>query len=482
MAGLFGILDVASRGLAVTQSGVRVVSHNVANVDTPGYTRQRQLLAAGNPIESGNGAIGTGVEQLGIERLADPLLLRQLAEGDARSAALGLEADALARIEEVWNEQSGEGLAARLAGLFDAFDDLASAATPGAPVEREGVRAAARMLLDAIHDADRTLRGLQLEADRGAVDTLGEIESLARQIADLNREIVRAESFAPANDLRDRRDGLVRELAKKVDVSSFEEPGGSLVVMVGRGLPLVDGVSARRLVAEPDPAHPFSPSFSRILFDDGSALHDLTDELGEGELGGWLAVRDGLAADAIRELDVLAYNLAAQVNAVHGAGVGLDGTVGGLFAAPAAVADAARSLALAPAVAASPDAIAAGLGSDPGDNRNALALAALRFTPAALALPGDPPGAPSGPSRTLLGHVAATVGRVGAESRSLAAARDDQARALEQLENRRDALSAVSLDEEMVQLIRLESAYQANARVVETLTRLLDSVLGMVGP
>lgn len=481
MAGLFGILDVASRGLAVTQSGIRVTSHNVANAETPGYTRQRQVLAAGNPIESGQGAIGTGVEQLAIERVVDPLLLRQLADADARSAALDVEVDALSRIEAVWNEQAGDGLTARLSALFDAFDDLASAATPGAPVEREAVRAAAQQLVDAVQDADRALRDLQQEADRGAVQTLAEIDSLASEIALLNGEIVRAEAFGPANDLRDRRDALVRELARKVEISSFEEPNGSLVVMVSRGLALVDGVSARRLVAEPDPSHPFSPGFSRILFDDGTGQYDVTGEIGRGELGGWLAVRDGFAADAIRELDVLAYNLGVQVNVVHAAGVGIDGSSGDFFAAAAAVEDAARGLALDPAVVASADAIAAGLGTDPGDNRNALALAALRHTAAPIFQPGDPPGPASGPSRSVLQHAAATIGRVGTESRSLAAARDDQARAVGQLENRRDETSAVSLDEEMVQLVRLESAFQANARVVETLTRLLDSVLGMVG-
>lgn len=480
MAGLFGILDVASRGLAVTQSGIRVTSHNVANVQTTGYTRQRQVLAAGDPIESGQGAIGTGVEQLTIERVADPLLLRQLADADARSAALDVEADALSRIEAVWDEQTGEGPTARLSALFDAFDDLASSATTGAPVEREAVRAAAQQLADAVQDADRTLRDLQQEADRGAVQTLAEIESLASEIALLNREIVRAEAFAPANDLRDRRDVLVRELARKVEISSFEEPNGSLVVMVSRGLALVDGGSARRLVAEPDPSNPFSPGFARVLFDDGTGLFDVTDEIGQGELGGWLAVRDGLAADAIRELDVMAYNVAVQINGVHRTGVGIDGSSGDLFAAPAAVEDAARGLALAPAVAASTDAIAAGLGTDPGDNRNALALADLRHTAAPIFQPGDPPGPASGPSRTMLQQAAATIGRVGTESRSLAAARDDQERALGQLENRRDEVSAVSLDEEMVQLVRLESAFQANARMVETLTRLLDSVLGMV--
>lgn len=481
MAGLFGILGVAERGLAVAQQGIAVTSHNTANVETPGYTRQRQVLAAGDPIESRTGAVGTGVEQVTIERVADDLLLRQLAAEDARGAALEVEADALARIEAVWNEQAGDGIGARLAALFDGFDALASASAPGAPVERENLRAAAHALADALAAADADLRGLQREANRAVVDALDAVNALVREIAELNREIVRAEGFGPANDLRDRRDALVRDLSRQVEVSTFEQDDGALVVMVARGLALVDGTTARRLVAEPDPGHPFGPGFARVLFDDGHARSDVTADLGGGALGGWLSVRDGFAADAIRELDVLAYNTAAQVNAVHAGGVGLDGSVGDFFAMPAAVEDAAGALALAPAVAASADAIAAGFGPDAGDNRNALRLAALRGTAAPLYLPGDPPGPPSGPSRTLLEQVEVSVGRVGTEARSIATARSSQARVLDALQNRRDALSGVSLDEEMIRLIRLESAYQANARMIETIDRLLDSVVRLVG-
>ena len=480
MAGLFHTLEIAGRGLAVTQSGIHVTSHNVANVETPGYSRQRQILAAGNPIESGSGAIGTGVEQLGIERIADTLLLRQLATEDARAASLGVQGDALARIEEVWNEQTRPGLGARIAGLFDAFEDLATSATPGAPVEREAVRTAGELLVDAIRGADAELRALQKEADRAARTLLGSIDELAQGIADLNAEIVRAEAYGPANDLRDHRDTLLRELARKVEITSFEQPDGGVVVMVGRGLALVEGSHARRLVAADDPTHPFDPSFASIQFDTGSGWIDVTDAIGHGELGGWLAVRDELAANALRELDVLAYNVAARVNEVHAAGVGLDGTVGDFFTMPTAVEDAAHNFALEAAVAASADAIAAGLGTDPGDNRNALALAALREEPAAIWLPGDPPGPASGPSRTLLEHLAATVGRIGAEASALATERASQARALQQLENRRDSLSGVSIDEEMVQLLRLESAYQANARVIQTLDRLLETVVSML--
>ena len=480
MAGLFHTLEIAGRALAVTQSGIHVTSHNVANVETPGYSRQRQILAAGNPIESGSGAIGTGVEQLGIERIADTLLLRQLATEDARAASLGVQGDALARIEEIWNEQARPGLGARVAGLFDAFEDLAASATPGAPVEREAVRAAAELLVDTIREGDAELRSLQGEADRAARVMLGTINELAQRIADLNGEIVRAEAFGPANDLRDRRDVLLRELARKVEITSFEQPDGGVVVLVGRGLALVDGTHARSLVAADDPTHPFDPSFASIQFDTGSGWIDVTDAIGNGELGGWLVVRDELTANAIRELDAFAYNVAARVNEVHAAGVGLDGSSGDFFAMPAGVEDTARNFALAPAVEASADAIAAGLGTDPGDNRNALALAALRNQAAPVFLPGDAPGAPSGPSRTLLDHVAATVGRIGTEVSALATERASQDRVLQQLENRRDSLSGVSIDEEMVQLLRLEAAYQANARVIQSLDQLLDTVVSML--
>jgi flagellar hook-associated protein 1 FlgK len=480
VGGLFGTLDVATRGLLVTQSGIRVTSHNTANVETPGYTRQRQVLQAGQPISHPAGAIGTGVEQRAIERVDDALLFRQLYDADARNAALGVEANALSRIEELLNEQQEEGLGARLSRLYDSFEDLASASTPGAPVERESLRGAAQALADAFHGLDEDLRRLMSDSDRSAVGMLAEINGIAREIADLNDAIMRAEVTAPANDLRDRRDALVRQLAEQVEVSTFEQSNGGLVVMVADGLALVDGATARQLVAEPDPANPIDPRFSRISFDLGASRVDVTAQIGGGALGGHLEVRDAIAPAALREIDVLAYNLAVQTNAVHGAGVGLDGSSGDFFQSLGAVEDAARLFALDPAVAASTDAIAAGLGSDPGDNRNALALAALRETPTAFFRPGDPPGPPTGVLRTVLDAHAVMVGEFGESARNAKSAADGQQLMLDALQTRRDAISGVSLDEEMIRLIRLESAYQANARVISTIQTMLDTLVGLV--
>lgn len=477
MSGLFGTLDVATRGLLVTQSGIRVTSHNTANVETPGYTRQSQVLVAGNPVPHPAGAIGTGVEQQAIVRIDDELLFRQLYEADARNSSLDVESGAMSRVEELFNEQQSDGLGVQLSKLYDAFDDVASATTPGAPVERDSLRTAAQSLVDSFHAMDSDLRHLMDEADRSARTMLDSINGLASEIAELNHAIVREEAIAPANDLRDRRDAKVRELAEKVEISTFEQQDGGLVVMVANGLSLVEGARARRLVSAPDPTNPFDPAYSRILFDLGPSQIDVTSQIGGGELGGHLEVRDTIVPAVIRDLDVLAYNLASQVNGVHAAGVGLDGTIGDFFQALGVVEDAASLLALDPAITASTDAIAAGFTNDSGDNRNALALAALRTTALAFSLPGDPPGPATGPTRTVLDYHAFLVGDVGERARIAGSASHSQQQILDGLESRRDQLSGVSLDEEMIKLIRLESAYQANARVIATIQTLLETVV-----
>lgn len=477
MSGLFGVLDVASRALLVVGSGVRTTGHNIANVNTPGYSRQRPVLAPATPISTGAGLLGNGVEQRSVERASDGFVQRELMTRSASYGATQLEAQALAQIEEVLNEQQGEGLSAALSRLYAAFEDLASSTTPRAPAERESVRAEARSLVDTIHHADAQLRQLQRATDASITSLLPEINALAQRINAVNQEIARSRTFGPPNDLLDERDRLLRELSGKIQISSFEASDGKLVVMLPSGLPLVEGATARRLEAEADPANPFDPTFSRVVYADGTNRFDISDEIGGGELGGLLRTRDTLLPAAIRSLDTVAYNLAVSVNAVHAAGVGLDGSTGNFFAAPAAVEDAARDLALEGALAASADAIAAGLTTGASDNRNALALAALRTTAAPLYLPGDPPGPASGPLRSVLEHAASVIADVGQQSRNLAQAQAQEARVLELLENRRDEISGVSLDEEVTNLIRLQAAFQANARVVSAVERLLQDLV-----
>lgn len=480
MASLFGIMDVAHRGLSVATMGLRTTGHNISNVNTPGFSRQRQVTAASFPIAQNGSLFGSGVDQLTIERITDPFIQRQLMRQGSSFGAADAQAEALARIEETLNEQDGPGLTAALGELYDAFSDLSAASTPGAPIEREAVRSAASAAVDTLHRLDGQLRQQQSDANAGIVALVPEVNRLVQQIHQLNEEIARTEINTPANDHRDQMELLVRDLSDLVDVNTFPDRAGRVTVTLTNGLPLVEGGFARQLVTVQDPAHPFDPSFAQIRYRDGANDIDVTSDIGAGRLGGLLRARDTLIPAAIRSLDTVSYNLAAEVNRIHNLGVGLDGSTGDFFLALPAVEDAARDIALDPAILASTDAIAAGLTSAPGDNQNALALAAMRDTPAALFLPGDPPGPASGPARTLLDHAAAIVTDVGQQARTLEGSRSQQQRILEGLESRRDEVSGVSVDEEMTRLIELQAAFQANARVVTVLDRLLNDVIELI--
>ena len=477
MAGLFGVLDVARRGLAATSVGVRTTGHNIANVNTPGYSRQRVQLEASLPLPTGEGPLGTGVEVAGVTRITDAFVQGQLLRHGSLAGSSDAQAGALSQVEELLADRDGTGLSSMLSKLYDSFSDLATATTGGAPTERVAVRTAAQSLVDTLHGLDQQLRDQMSSLNREVEGTIPEVNRLSGEIRDLNLEIARSEVNAPANDLRDRRDEALKELAGLVDIRTFEDERGNLSVTLSNGLPLVEGGFQRLLSTTPDTANAFDVGFSRIQYQSGTAVSDVTDQIGGGKLGGLLRARDTLLPGAIRSLDTVAYNLATSVNAVHGAGVGLNGASGDFFVQPAAVEDAARTLALDPAIAADPSAIAAGLTATASDNRNALALAALRDTAAPISLPGDPPGPPSGPTRTLLEHVSTVIADVGSQSRAMSAARDQQDRLLETLENRRDEVSGVSLDEEVTHLVELQAAFKANSRVVSVVDHLLDDLL-----
>ncbi len=482
MSGLFGVLDVAARSMLITQNGVRTTGHNISNVGTPGYSRQAQRIEAVQGVPNAAGTLGAGTEQVTVERISDAFVQRELLGEEAAGGAFSAQSSVLDAVEEVFNEQPGGRLSDALARLYSSFGDLASATTPGASVEREAVLGTAQDFIDAVHRADASLRSEQKAADERVDALVSEINGITSRIAELNAEIVYQETVAPANDLRDQRDMLLRELARKVDIHTFEQDNGAAVVVLATGPTLVEGKVARRLDIRADPTNPFDATFGRVIYDNGGTQTDVTADIGGGELGGFLRARDNVVASAIRSLDVLAYNVAVSVNAVHQAGFGIDGSTGNDFFAPAAaVEDAARGLALDAAVDGVPDAIAAGgSGPAPSDNQNALALAALRDTRQPLFLPGDPPGPASGPSRTLLDQMNVLVADVGIQARGMRDAAAQSERVLGVLEDRREAVSGVSLDEEVTDLVRLQATFQANARIVSVIDRLLQDVVSML--
>jgi flagellar hook-associated protein 1 FlgK len=481
MTNLFGALHVSGRALGTNQRGVHTASHNIANVNTPGYSRQRQILAATAPTQIGRNSLGTGVDEVAVERVYDPNLQRRMNAERSQGGAVSSQSKSLDAIQEVFNEQQDTGISDALAKLYSAFSELSTSASGGG-TEREGVRIAAQRFADAVHTADTRLREEQSNANAAVVDAVDNINSMLDRVADLNVKIISMEAQTPANDLRDQRDALILELSEKIAVQTFEEGNGSMTLVAGGGRTLVERQNVTHLASLLDPSNPFDPSFARVMYGEGAGAVDLTAEIDSGSLGGTLRVRDTLAPEAIRALDVLAFNTAETINAVHRAGYGRDGSTGNdFFSVGAAVEDSAQQISLSAAIAASTDAIAAGLnGPEPGDNENAIALASLRIQASSLYLPGDAPGTPTGPLRTMLGHVASIVGNIGVQAKSFQDAAAQHERIYEVLENQRDEISGVSIDEEVTRLMQLQAAFQANARVISTVQQLLDELVRVI--
>ena len=495
MAGLFDTLGTATRGLRVVQSGIATTGHNIANVDTPGYTRQRSVIEASLPQVTNAGAIGTGVEQISVERILDRFVGERLVRETSRQATLDTEAAIYRQLESVVTSRDGEGLAGDLTSFFGALDDLSNAIAPGQEAERAQLLAAGQSLVDSIRGSDLQLRDLQRSADRRIAGMLSEVNAISAEIASLNRKIAAAEAFAPANDLRDQREQLVLQLAEKVDIALVTDNQGMLSIRISGGLPLVEKDIAARLDAVVDPANPnpFDPGFSQVFYTGAGTSFDATSLIRGGELGGLIEARDTIVGGAIRDLDAFAYTVAERFNAVHRGGLGIvDGDPHDFFAdlsGQPSVNDAARNFALSadidPAQGGSLGHIAAGAVANPvtggpeaalGDTAWVERLKDLRTTDVATYLAGDVPGTPTGTATTMVNALGRFIGDIGQGARSAARSLAQQGSVLAAVRNRRDEISGVSIDEEVAELVKLQASFQANAKVLSTITRMLDDL------
>ncbi|HMS03600.1 MAG TPA: flagellar hook-associated protein FlgK, partial [Gemmatimonadaceae bacterium] len=208
--GLFGI---ARSALITHQTSLQIVSQNVANAETPGYSRQRPLLVASDPVRMPVGNIGTGVQFKGIERQRDQLLDNAFRSANTLLGESTYRRDMLTQVEDIFGEPSESGMAATLDQFWSAFSDLAS--SPGSLANKSVVQQRGRQLAQQFNDFDTRLSQVGVQT-RDRLDTaVNEINQLATQVAELNSRIVTAEAGgSTASELGDQRDLLLDDLAR----------------------------------------------------------------------------------------------------------------------------------------------------------------------------------------------------------------------------------------------------------------------------
>jgi flagellar hook-associated protein 1 FlgK len=325
MVGLSSLFDIARSALTTSQQALAVTGHNVANVNTPGYSRQEAVLTERPPVNGQPGMVGTGVTAASIRRYVDQFVNRQLTTAQQNLGRLALAKDELDRLQNVFGDSNGQGIAARLSDFFSGLQDVST--TPGESTARSVLLARAAQLASSLNQASTDLLTARQSLNFQVQQTVTEINSLARQIAELNGKIVSAEvTGQQANDLRDQRELIVNELAKRVDITTIESGTGSLSVFAARGQVLVESGSVRELVASEDPDN---AGLLSVGYSTGGIRPLSIDSLiSNGRLRSLLDIRDTTVRELKQSFDRIAATLANAVNQIHRAGFGLDGSTG----------------------------------------------------------------------------------------------------------------------------------------------------------
>ena len=560
MVDIYSVMNLAGNALLANQKAISVTGNNIANVNTPGYSRQKLLLETRPPLQTSVGPMGYGVEAVSVDRVYDRFLGVQI---NAESETLGrweAQKGGLELAEVIFNEGDEFGLSQSINRFWGSWQDLSN--DPSSYNERVVLQAHSEVMTGTFNRIYSDLQNAQQGLDGSIEGAVAEINQLSQQIANLNQKVMEVEATGyTANDYRDQRDLALKELAGLIDINAFEDTSGRVTVSVGAGQTLVESSSSRNLATQ---VNGFGLKDIAWVGPDGTTV-DITGDIHNGQVKGWLEARDVDIRGYMRQLDTLAETMMERANTLHQAGWGLDGSTGTAFftgiatasgnmdslltitaeaggtgniqvtlvgggtagaetvttdpvtgdiqiaiedgvstggdiaialqahagintvvaGAPGAAWDlsagtnrsvlaggiSARGLQVNSAVSNNLDLIAASSTSAgiPGNNSQAIAIADLQH---ALTMNSN--------STTFEDYYNSLVSQVGGDLQSANAYSNHQTDMVVQLENRRESISGVSLDEEMINLVKFQTAYDAAAKLITTADELLQTVINMV--
>jgi flagellar hook-associated protein 1 FlgK len=536
---LSGLFNIGKSALFASQTALSVIGHNIANVNTPSFSRQEAVLSSATSTTIRNGLLGGGVIVSDIKRDYDSFIQSQLLgqyQNYGRSSSLN---ETFSQIEQIFNEAGDMGLAIPLMDYFNAWHDVST--NPEGQAQRTVLlQKASALVLNAKQMEQGILDNLR-NTNGEISDIVERVNSIASKIAELNVKIVQTQgsslSSVNANDLRDQRDSLLNDLANLVEFTSYENKDGSVTVSVGM----------RNLVSE-DNTNTLSTRTNengdKDLYLDGVSI---TSQIQRGQLGGLISVRDHVESNSLKGLRKLVASITKEINILHTAGYGLDGTTGNDFFNPLQISlrdfspgaditasitnlsqvtlneysvtfdslnnyhvinndtgvevtsgayvsgnpitfdgiqititgaiTSADSFSISPltdaiknfGVAVSDYQKIAAAGSDitlPGDNTIALSIAQL----------SDNTIADLGNS-TFMSFYSGLVSDVGSMNKAASDSLKFDNNLLSEMNNMRESISGVSLDEEATNLIRFQRLFEAGARLITVTDELLQTIL-----
>ena len=459
MPGIFSAIESGKRALLTNQAVLQTVGQNIANVNTPGYRRQRVNIGATAPETIAQGMLGTGIQVESIRQMRDLFLGQQERDATKSLGQWSYKEKALSEIESVYNEPQDNSMSQLLTEFWDSWSELAT--NSDSISGRKAVVATAGRLISGFQQLSKKMTDLR-DAANGEVNSMvSDINEMTGEIARINQQIARAElDGTSANDLRDARDRVIQDLAQLVDVRTIDKPDGSTSVLMG-AMTLVDGPQNMKIDYESENMN--GVNTSRIVW---SGTDIRLTNLG-GKLAGLTETRDRILPKQISDIDALARTIIEQVNSLHRAGYGMNGTTNVAFFDTTALT--AATMRLNSEVALDPSKVAASA-SATGDNNIALSMSELRLARVM-----------SNGTSTINDYYDAMVANAGLKSKEATTTAANYELLVQQINNARQSVEGVNLDEEMTNLVKYQHAYDASARVITAMDQALDTVISGMG-
>jgi len=458
MPGAFHGINLAANALRAFQRAIDSSGHNIANVNTRGYSRQAidfsTIDAVGFYDQGGRHLLGSGVSVASLTRIRDQFVesrMRQALGGQGRFQSL---AAGLSEIERTFNEPSEHGISAALNKFFDSWSGLAS--SPSEPALRLQLRTAGQTLSSRIRSTFHQINAFQSQLYDTATATIQQVNQLASRIGALNARIREATSAGGSpNDLMDQRDTALQDLSALINITTETFSDGTVSVYVTQ-FALVDAGGARTYPSQFDP-------YTQTVTD-GTRTFDVR---GGKLLGLFQSIQNVEGSKA--QLDLIANTLRTQINTLHRTGIAANGATGIDFFNDDVPQTGAIDFGLSAAITSSADNIASGTSGNAGDGGLALSLSNMRNSP--LGALGN---------KGFIDFYNFAVTQVAEDTASFAASLETQNSIINQIEEQRQSISGVSLDDEMATMVQFQRSYQAAAKVLTILDQVTEDLIGMI--
>ena len=434
-------IETALRGLLAQQRSLDTTSHNVSNANTVGYTRQVVDLQATDPINDvPGGQLGTGVNVLAYQRARDEFLDVQLRAQTMLQGYYGARQDGLEQVELTLNEPSDNGISSLLSKFWSSWQDVSN--SPESLTIRQTLLQSGGELASGLQSQRLQLTRINQQTQTNIGMTIDDLNATVAAVATLDQKIMNdvVSGQDPSNDLLDRRDVLLDKLGGMVNLTATKQANGSMTLQVG-AFTLLQNASQTTV----------------------NAVSDFGANLTSGKLAGLVSFDASVAGAGgyIERLDTVASSLISAVNAAQTSGYTLSGAAA---TQPFFTGGNASNIAVNPNLLADRTLIgASNAAGEPGNGQNAFLIAGLRGGAAI-----------DGAYRSL-------VTGIGGDSEDAQRNAGNSRVLVEALQGRRDSISGVSLDEEMVNLVRFQRGYQASARALSTMDEMIDVLINRTG-